>query len=90
MPAPVVFVVDNPNIGPHNILVKEKMGPDFMTTPKGKIDIHVWLDPELAESLRAMAKENGLSLTAQARMMLRESIRSAQTPNYQQERVNHA
>lgn len=68
------------------------MGPDFMTTPKGKIDIHVWLDPMLAERLRARAKENGLSLTAQARMMLMESLRrdSGGKINSQQERVINA
>ena len=63
-----------------------------MTRPKGKTDIHVFLDPELADRLRTLAEQNGLSLTAQARMMLMEALRRRpkSKPNYQQERVTHA
>lgn len=41
-----------------------------------KVDLHIWLDVSLADRLKDMAAENGLSFTAQARMLLLQALRN--------------
>ncbi len=46
--------------------------------PQKRSEVHIYMDQKLRDRLEALAKENGLSLTAQARMLLTEALRKAE------------
>ena len=45
-----------------------------MAEEKNK-DVHIWLPPAVYNQLKSLADMHGLSLTAQCRMLLLESLR---------------